>query len=97
MSRDYGRPFGRAIELGQEVRLGFTTFWIITAIILYVAVGLLAGTLFSPSLRRQMELATTGADASEYARAAHRTTTTGLITMLPIAAILYLMVMKPTP
>jgi len=80
-----------------EADLGFTTFWIITAIILYVAMGVIAGVLFSPSLRRQVELATTGAEPSAYAQAARRTTVTGVITMVPIAAILYLMVIKPTP
>jgi uncharacterized membrane protein len=78
-----------------EAELGFT-FWIITAIILYVAMGLIAGILFSPSLRRQVEIATRGAEPSVYAQAARRTTVTGVITMVPIAAILYLMVMKPT-
>ena len=32
-----------------------------------------------------------------YAAASRRTRTTGLLTMLPVAGILYLMVMKPTP
>jgi uncharacterized membrane protein len=80
-----------------DADLGFTTFWIITAIILYVAMGLIAAILFSPSLRRQVEIATSGAEPSVYAEAARRTTVTGIITMVPIAAILYLMVIKPTP
>jgi uncharacterized membrane protein len=80
-----------------DADLGFTTFWIITAIILYVAMALIAGILFSPSLRRQVEIATSGAEQSVYAEAARRTMVTGVITMLPIAAILYLMVIKPTP
>jgi uncharacterized membrane protein len=79
-----------------EADLGFTTFWIITAIILYVAMGAIAGILFGPSLRRQLELATTGAEPSVYAQAARRSMVTGAITMVPIAAILYLMVIKPT-
>jgi uncharacterized membrane protein len=75
-----------------------TTFWIIAAIILYALVGLTAGALFAPSLRRQTEIvATEGSGAAVYEAAARRTRTTGLLTMLPIAGILYLMVMKPTP
>jgi uncharacterized membrane protein len=75
-----------------------TTFWIIAAIILYALVGLIAGALFAPSLRRQTEIvATEGSGAAVYEAAARRTRTTGLLTMLPIAGILYLMVMKPTP
>jgi uncharacterized membrane protein len=80
-----------------DADLGFTTFWILTAIILYVAMGVIAGVLFSPSLRKQVALATTGAEASVYDQAAKRTIITGVITMVPIAAILYLMVVKPTP
>jgi uncharacterized membrane protein len=76
----------------------FSTFWVALAIGLYVAVGVIAGMLFSPALRRQVELvanAEVGSDA--YSEAARRTTMFGAITMLPIAAILYLMVIKPTP
>lgn len=75
-----------------------TTFWIIAAIVLYALVGVIAGVFFAPSLRRQTELvATDGADSGAYEAASRRTRTTGLLTMLPVAGILYLMVMKPTP
>ena len=43
-----------------------------------------------------MELAAT-ADRPAYERAARRTMVTGVTTMVPVAAILYLMVMKPMP
>lgn len=76
--------------------LGFTTFWIAVAIGLYVLVGVIAGAFFAPSLRRQTDLASE-AGAPAYEAAARRTRTTGLLTMLPVAGILYLMVMKPTP
>jgi hypothetical protein len=76
----------------------FTTFWIIAAIVLYALVGVIAGVFFAPSLRRQTELvATDGSASGAYEAAARRTRTTGLITMLPVAGILYLMVLKPTP
>lgn len=80
-----------------DADLGFTTFWIATAIGLYVALAVIAGAFFSPSLRRQVELAAATAEPSTYDQAAKRTTLAGVITMLPIAAILYLMVIKPTP
>ena len=77
--------------------LGFTTFWILAAIGLYVLVGVIAGVFFAPSLRRQTELVTReGTGSGAYEAAAHRTRTTGLFTMLPVAGILYLMVMQPT-
>jgi uncharacterized membrane protein len=75
-----------------------TTFWILAAIVLYALVGVIAGVFFAPSLRRQTELVATDDVASgAYEAAARRTRTTGLLTMLPVAGILYLMVMKPTP
>jgi uncharacterized membrane protein len=78
--------------------IGFTTFWIAFAIGLYVLVAVIAGALFAPSLRRLTEIVDTqGADAPGYAEAARRTRTMGLLTMLPVAVILYLMVLKPTP
>ena len=78
--------------------VAFTTFWILFAIGLYILVGVFAGALFAPSLRRQTELvATDVSDSAAYEAAARRTRTTGLLTMLPIAGILYLMVLKPTP
>jgi uncharacterized membrane protein len=55
-----------------------------------------AGAFFAPSLRRQAELADEAGSAA-YEAAARRTRITGLLTMLPVAAILYLMVMKPAP
>jgi hypothetical protein len=77
--------------------IGFTTFWVMAAIVLYVLVGLFGALLFAPSLRRQTDLAAAGTDAAAYGAAARRTTMTGLLTMVPVAVILYLMVMKPTP
>jgi hypothetical protein len=76
----------------------WSTFWVALAIGLYIAVGVIAGTLFGPALRKQIELVANEDMSSEaYAVAAKRTTMFGAITMLPIGAILYLMVIKPTP
>jgi uncharacterized membrane protein len=77
--------------------IGFTTFWVWAAIVMYALVGLSAALLFAPSLRRQTDLAVAGTDPAVYEAAARRTTMTGLLTMVPVAVILYLMVMKPTP
>jgi hypothetical protein len=60
--------------------------------------GVIAGVFFAPSLRRQTELvATDGPATGAYEAAARRTRTTGHITMLPVAGILYLMVLTPAP
>ena len=78
--------------------IGFTTFWIALAIGLYVLVGVFAGALFAPALRRLAEIVDTeGPEAPGYAEAVQRTRARGLLTMLPVAGILYLMVLKPTP
>jgi uncharacterized membrane protein len=77
--------------------LGFTTFWIAVAIGLYVLVGVFAGALFVPALRRLTALVEGEGPAAGYDAAARRTMSQGLVTMLPVAGILYLMVMKPTP
>ena len=78
--------------------IGFTTFWVALAIVLYILVGVFAGALFAPALRRLSEVVDAeGPDSSRYAVAARRTSARGLLTMLPIAGILYVMVLKPTP
>jgi uncharacterized membrane protein len=85
------------VLLVLDGHIGFTTFWVLGAIILYAVVGLSAALLFAPSLRRQADLAVQGTDPAAYEAAARRTTTTGLLTMVPVLMILYLMIMKPTP
>ena len=80
-----------------DADLGFTTFWIAAGIALYVTMAAFGGIFFSPALRRQVELAEADpVDNASYEQAARRTTVTGIITMVMIAAIVYMMVMKPT-
>jgi uncharacterized membrane protein len=78
--------------------IGFTTFWVAAAIVLYILVGVFAGALFAPALRSLSEIVDReGPDSPGYAEAVKRTSARGLLTMLPIAGILYVMVLKPTP
>lgn len=78
-------------------QLGFTTFWIAVAIGLYVAMGVVGGALFTPSLRRLTAIVNTeGPDAPGYAEEARRTTVRGTIVVLLVVAIVALMVLKPT-
>ena len=78
--------------------LGFTTFWIAVAIGLFVLLGLFGGLLFTPALRRLAAIVDTeGPEAAGYADAVRRVNARGLVTMLPVAGILYLMVFKPIP
>jgi uncharacterized membrane protein len=78
--------------------LGFTTFWIAVAIGLFVLLGLFGGLLFTPALRRLAAIVDTeGPEAAGYGEAVRRVNGRGLVTMLPVAGILYLMVFKPSP
>jgi len=78
--------------------LSFSTFWIATAIVLYVFLGVFGGVLFAPALRHQTEALRVGGSASDgYTEAARRTLVLGGVTMVPVLGILYLMVLKPTP
>jgi uncharacterized membrane protein len=77
--------------------LEFDTFWIATAIVLYIAMAAFAGLFFTPSLKRQIAAAASGEPEGVYRAAARRTTATGLMTMAFIAVILYLMVIQPSP
>lgn len=79
-----------------DADLGFGSTWIAVSIGLYVAVVVIATAFFSPALRRESSLAGSGdLTTPAYARSSRRTTLTGVLTMVPVAAILYLMVMKP--
>jgi len=75
--------------------LGWSTFWIATAIGLFVALGAFAGIVFTPALRRQTELAQAGETGATYEQAARRTQISGTVTMVVLAAIIFLMVVKP--
>ena len=84
------------IAMVLNAHYSFGTLWIATAIGLYVLVAAVAGALFTPALKRQITVVQTdGPRSPSYAAAARRTQITGVLTMTPIAAILYLMVVKP--
>jgi uncharacterized membrane protein len=77
--------------------LGFTTFWVAVAIGLYVVLGVFGGVLFVPAVRRLAAIVNTeGPDAPGYADAVRGVSMRGIVTMLPVAGILFLMVFKPT-
>jgi uncharacterized membrane protein len=77
--------------------LGFGTLWISLGLGLFIFMSAFAGIFFSPALRRQIEVSeSSGAGSEEYERVAKRTTIMGALTMIPILAIVYVMVMKPT-
>ena len=75
----------------------FTTFWIAASLVLYVLVLALGFGLYSPVLRRQIEvLETDGAGSDRFRAVSSRARLYGILTVVPVLAIIFLMVTKPT-
>jgi uncharacterized membrane protein len=67
------------------------------AIVLFVGMFLFALAVYSPALTRQIEaLERNGPQSPEYRSTNRRATTYGIGVMVPILAILFLMVTKPS-
>ena len=74
----------------------FTTLWIAVAIGLYLVMGAIALGLYSPTLRRQIEVyETDGAASAEFGRLGARGRMLGAILGVLVVAIIVLMVVKP--
>ena len=75
----------------------YTTHWIAAAIVLYVMMLLFGLAVYSPLLTRQIEaLERDGPESAAYRMVAIRATIAGIAVMVPILAILFLMVSKPS-
>jgi uncharacterized membrane protein len=73
-----------------------TTPWILTALVLYVAVVLIGLFGYTPTLRRQIQLVEAGqAGSSDYAALSRRGTILGIVLAVLVLAITFLMVVKP--
>jgi uncharacterized membrane protein len=78
-------------------RWSYTTHWIAAAIVLFVIMLLFGLAIYSPALTRQIEtLERDGPQSSAYRTAALQATIFGIAVMVPILAILFLMVVKPS-
>ncbi|HEX2293791.1 MAG TPA: DUF2269 family protein [Actinomycetota bacterium] len=74
-----------------------TTFWILTSLILYAVITILAITMYSPALRRQIALLEAGKGKSaEYAALSKRAAMLGATMGVIVVTIVFLMVTKPT-
>ena len=74
----------------------FTTPWILISLVLFVIVVLLGLFGFTPTLRRQIQLAESGSlNSPEYAAVAQRGTILGIVLAVLVVAIVFLMVVKP--
>jgi uncharacterized membrane protein len=72
-----------------------TTAWIVVSLLLYGALVVIGLGVFTPALRRQIDLAESGASAPDSAAAARRTTISGGVLVLVALVIVFLMVTKP--
>jgi len=77
--------------------LSFGTLWISAALGLYVVMALVAITIFTPTLRKQIALVEAGEQRSDaHAALAKRSSMVGGVLALLVIAIVFLMVTKPT-
>ena len=93
----YGVLLVTGIIMVLKEDLGFDTFWIASALVLYVLVTLVAILVYSPALRNQALLAEankTGSD--EYKRLSQKGKAVGAGLVLGVLVIEFLMVTKPT-
>ena len=74
-----------------------TTFWLITALVLWLIAIVLGYAGYTPTLSRQIRvLATSGPESAEFRRLSTRGTVLGIILAVLVLAILVMMVFKPT-
>lgn len=75
--------------------LSFATFWIAAAILLYAITAVVGIVFYAPAIRRQLAAAEADPTSAEYAAAARRSNTLGVMTIVIVGAIVALMVLKP--
>jgi uncharacterized membrane protein len=73
-----------------------TTFWILTALILYAITVVLAAAIYTPTLRKQIATLESEGSTEAYRRLATRSRVTGIVLGVIVVAIVFLMVTKPT-
>ena len=74
-----------------------TTFWLVTALVLWLIAIVLGYAVYTPTLSRQIRvLATSGAESAEFRRLGNRGTVVGIILAVLVLGILVMMVFKPT-
>ena len=75
----------------------FTTFWIATGLGLFIVVALLGFLIYTPTLRRQIDvLQAEGRDSPEYQMLSNRGRNVGIVMAVIVVVIIFLMVTKPT-
>jgi uncharacterized membrane protein len=74
-----------------------TDFWVAAALALFAFEVVVAALIYTPTLRRQIEvLEAQGAESDDYQHLARRGAVTGIILGVVVVGIVFLMVTKPT-
>ena len=93
----YGVLFLTGLIMVFVGKWSITSFWIIAAIVLFIAIAAIGGAVFTPLVRDQIRLADAGqADSPEFGRLSRRNATLGPGLGLLVVLILVMMVFKPT-
>lgn len=92
----YGLLLITGLSMVFTVGLPLTTPWLLTALVLFILVGLIAALGYTPTLRRQIELLDSeGIHSPNYQAVARRGTRLGIILAVVVVTIVFLMVVKP--
>ena len=85
------------IGMVLEGDLGFGTFWIASALVLYAILALLGATMYTPLLKKQIALVQEGmVETPEFAALSRRASRLGVTLGVVVVSIVALMVLKPT-
>jgi len=77
--------------------LSFSMLWLKTALGIYIALALLAALVYTPTLRKQVQLLEAGSGGTaEYEAVSQRGGIVGMVLALMVIVIVFLMVTKPT-
>ena len=92
----YGLLLVTGLLMVFTIRMPLTTPWLLTALVLFVLVGLVGSLGYTPTLRRQIELLDSeGFHSPNYQALARRGTILGVVLAVLVIVIVYLMVVKP--
>ncbi len=92
----YGLLLITGLIMAFTLPVPLTTPWLLTALVLYVAVALFGVFAYAPLMRRQLSLLeTTGSESPDYRVVAGRSTFIGVLVVLIVVFIVFLMVVKP--
>ena len=92
----YGLLLLTGLTMAFIAPIPLTTPWLLTGLILYICMGLIAALGYTPTLKRQIQtLDKEGFDSPPYSAIAKRGTQLGITLAVIVVIIVFLMVVKP--